>query len=223
MVKVIAGDGKSAKEFFFHRNLLACVSSYFKIALQEDRFKEGIEGIIHLDQDDPETVGLFMDWLYDGDRIIIESGREQYKKAICSKELYDLYIFADFRGVPALKNRIVDVFADLLARTWSVFPTISVARLYENIPHGSGLTRLMATFVVMGNVNVSEMATHASLQGFLLQEFWVDVAVAFYKHKHETTDPREQWCKMDLCAFHDHGKPRPKITSTTESSNDTNS
>ncbi|KAL2366233.1 hypothetical protein RJZ56_000881 [Blastomyces dermatitidis] len=63
-VPVIVGPSDSARTFHLHSRLLVKASSYFKAALKRDRFTEGQEQKVELEDVQPATFGFFIEWLY---------------------------------------------------------------------------------------------------------------------------------------------------------------
>lgn len=91
MVKIIAGKDDATKQFIVHTGLVSWASSYFKAAFQKNRFKEGAEGVVRLEEDKPYVVERFIEWLYNG-RVMWynTSNPANMKKLVSSLIIYEL-------------------------------------------------------------------------------------------------------------------------------------
>ncbi|KAL0264295.1 hypothetical protein SLS55_000242 [Diplodia seriata] len=214
MVKIIVGRNEDSKEFHFHKGLLCWASSYFKAALKEDRFKEGIEGVVRLEEDDPDTIQRFMEWVYNG-RILPEGlipFQDELWEVITTQAMWELYAFAECRGIPLLKNDIIDTVADILARTWDMVPPSAVLQIYRDTPCGDGMRRLLVSFMAYAGYNLGgKLSTssdgYPSLEN-IPHELLLDYMVALEERaeKFLPIPARDQWCAIDRCRFHDHPK-----------------
>ncbi|KAL1640861.1 hypothetical protein SLS58_006476 [Diplodia intermedia] len=218
MVKIIVGRNEDSKEFHFHKGLLCWASSYFKAALKENRFKEGIEGVVRLEEDDPDTIQRFMEWLYNG--LILPEGfidisfQAQRWEVITTQAIWELYAFAECRGIPRLKDDIIDVVADIFARTWAwaAVPASVVLQVYGDTPCGDGMRRLLVSFMVYTGYNLGEKLSTGS-DGYpglenVPHELLLDYMVALEERAEKSLPipDRDGWCNIDRCGFHDHSK-----------------
>lgn len=55
--------GKKRKEFTVHKKLICDASKFFNDAFNGP-FKEGVDGIMYMPEDDPGVIAYFVDWLY---------------------------------------------------------------------------------------------------------------------------------------------------------------
>jgi hypothetical protein len=58
--------GPNRQHFVVHKNLLVTQSNYFKGALTGTLYKEATEGVVNLEEDDPDSFRLLVAWLYTG-------------------------------------------------------------------------------------------------------------------------------------------------------------
>lgn len=93
--------GTKRKEFLVHKRLLCQATDYFDKAFNST-FKEGVESVMYLPDDNPGTIGIFIHWLYRNTIALGESMSYTY-------ELYDLYIFAEKICHEELKNKTIEV------------------------------------------------------------------------------------------------------------------
>lgn len=92
--------GSKRKEFVAHKKLLCDGSEYFRKAFTSG-FKEGIEGVMYLPEDDLDVVALLVDFLYRG-----AIPRPNEKAG--AKWLRELYYFAEKLRMPELMDKLMD-------------------------------------------------------------------------------------------------------------------
>lgn len=197
IVRVTVGQGERKCDFSVHKGLVCAASPYFNAALNNTNFKEGREGAVHLEEDDVEVFKSFLCWLYTRD-ITPHADEEGYVLG-----LIKLFVFADARGVRALKIALIDALFDAIAQKWTL-PVNFIPYVYENTPDNSGLRKLMVDMV---------LRTQDSLMTYCSKletgEFFKDYAVAqedFEKIRPRTPRVlcRLMWCMIDRCAYHEH-------------------
>ncbi|KAH7065485.1 hypothetical protein B0J12DRAFT_535085, partial [Macrophomina phaseolina] len=132
------------KTFLVHKSLTSCASSYFNAAFRAGRFKEGDEGVVRLEEGSPSVVEHFLNWLCNGSLMWYDiKSDEKMKRLVAHRVTYELYVFAGSRDIPVLKNDMMDTVADCIARTWNGIPAASISLVYNNVPRGDPMTRLM--------------------------------------------------------------------------------
>ncbi|KAF4301996.1 BTB/POZ-like protein [Botryosphaeria dothidea] len=212
MVKIIAGKDDATKQFIVHTGLVSWASSYFKAAFQKDRFKEGAEGVVRLEEDKPYVVERFIEWLYNG-RVMWynTSNPANMKKLVSSLIIYELYTFADCRGIRTLKNDIIDALTDSIARTWTSIPPDAIEHIYENVPRSNPMARLMVTYQIQCTKTIKPpMIDEDYIFEQYPPEFLLDYILALESRKSSVKAKRVGWCMMDRCAFHDHPEEEKK-------------
>jgi hypothetical protein len=122
------------------KGLLCHYSSYFKAALGGN-FKESKEGFVSLEDETEQTFKLFLSLAVLA-KMVGEVGRE-HKGWL---ELAELFVFADKRGAPKLKNRIID---EIVARNIQlrIVPVTVVPYVYANTLESSPLRKLLVDLV----------------------------------------------------------------------------
>ena len=130
--------GPSKQRFSAHTSLLVRESDFFKAALS-GAFEEA-SGLVSLPEDTPETVAMFMTWLYT--RLCQqEAVPGEIGARASTSSLLHLYIFADAKQVKKLQCDIVD---HLLPRSQekSIGPE-NISLVFNNLPSNSPIRLLV--------------------------------------------------------------------------------
>ena len=154
--------GKSEKPFYVHVDRLCETSSFFKAAFAS-QFKESLEKMMKLPEDDESTFLLFIDWLYyrryemlpelddddedddDDDDADDDSGEdEEEDEGDRFLQAFRLFVLAEKYHVPNLKRLVIKrLFAD--GNVCRSGPSnASVAYVYAHTTRSSGLRKLVA-------------------------------------------------------------------------------
>lgn len=129
--------GASIQRFGIHKSLLCHRSAFFEAAFNGS-FKEGEEGVVVLEDEDPETFQRFNEWLYTG--ILLD---EQEKKDISYGILVDLHIFAEKRIMPGLQNDTIDALIRLGDAADSSMDSPDVNRIWHYTDESSKIRRFV--------------------------------------------------------------------------------
>lgn len=105
--------GPNHIKFEIHKALLCHRSAYFKGALT-GRFKEAREGIVTLEDEDPETFSRFHAWLYTGSCM-----KDDDTTPLTIAPALQLWLFAEKRLVPNLQNAIIDQLIKSYTKTYT--------------------------------------------------------------------------------------------------------
>ncbi len=120
--------------FGIHKSLLCNVSSYFNAALNGN-YIEATESVIVLLDEKSEVFRRFNEWLYTHE--VLQGVLSVNGKTDNWSILFDLYIFAEKRGIPRLQNAVVDAVI-ITSKVVHAMPACQlIARLWENIPEKS--------------------------------------------------------------------------------------
>jgi len=133
-IKIIVGPDEVV--FHVHRERLCHYSTYFAGALG-GAWQESQEGTIKL-EDSVVTFKYFVDWLYSGE---FDIHFNEGDNVMTSRELCELWVFADKRGVPLLQNAAIDALHPRM-RSLSELDEANVAFVYDNTTEKSKLRRL---------------------------------------------------------------------------------
>lgn len=150
--------GPHSVSFLVHRNLLVSHSSFFKAALTSE-FEEANTNIICLPEQDPEIVGLFVQWCYTGD--------PHYSRFAGHKliQLIQLYEFADKYMIPRLHNDLIWVlFA--LRHDQHTLPKAAVKYAFTQLPDTCPLLALLAAWYVWHAAS-AKLLTRKDLESLL--------------------------------------------------------
>lgn len=132
--------GPEKVKFGAHRGILCQYSSYFRAALS-GCFKEAEEGVVILPADDPVLYKIFVTWLYS--RRLRKDHKDGEDTPCQPEDLAKLYVFGDARGIPALKNDVIDSF---VTERHTIHKEV-IPYIYDNTPEGSPLRRLMVDLI----------------------------------------------------------------------------
>ncbi|EEH03894.1 predicted protein [Histoplasma capsulatum G186AR] len=129
IVTVIVGPSDSARTFHLHSRLLVKASTYFKTALQRDRFTEGQEQKVELEDVHPAAFGFFIEWLYrDG----WENGSETSQLHETIIPLYvRVYILGERLFCPRMQDAAAEVIYKSLDGMGSRYSNTVVCDLLE--------------------------------------------------------------------------------------------
>ena len=159
-IKVLIGLDEIA--FYPHKKKICAISPFFKAALTRG-FKEGIEGVVRLPEENTEVFEDFMAWLYASDT---RSSQGHFAEGFylenslddCPDEpqeefwipVLSLYILADKLGVYRLMNDIADLMALAVKNDnerklpWGQ----SIKLVFGNLPSGSKMQKLIGDWAV---------------------------------------------------------------------------
>lgn len=138
---------------------------------------------------------------------------------------FGIYVFAEARGIPMLKNTIVD---DVLLGIFdqNVIPHRDVKFIYSNTPENDEMRALMVdVFTRWSSVNVKVFFDEDS-RSIYPEAFLFDVCKASVGASNASKPGRDYkcWKKLNKCEYHDHtdiNAPRmPKALTPTSADND---
>ena len=193
------------------RKLLVWHSSYFAAALDPDgSFVSSGADAIHID-DDIATFEAFSCWIYTG-RLQDPPGTtittvEEYREArpwlLSNTRLCQIWIFADMRGIPALKNVAVDMIHWKVGLPGRHLPA-SIDYVYENTTEGSLLRKLLVEAYAW---NVSFVWFLAFDRSLLTIDFVMDLMPFFITRGRDDVPREDEWKVIHRCRWHDHSGP----------------
>ena len=181
-----------------HKGLLAHHSDYFRGAFRDgSAFVEAASGEANIPSDEAEGFEVFARWVYTG-RL-----QERNTKAFSFEQNVKLgkgYIFADMRGIPGLKNDIIDSLIDDYSLTLMI-PLAPLVQCYGQLPENDGLCRFI--FDLLTKSDLLDGFFNGDLHKFpreLLEKLVSTTLVGSYKRKLRTDD---EWI-ASKCEYHDH-------------------
>ncbi|KAI9876477.1 MAG: hypothetical protein M1830_006433 [Pleopsidium flavum] len=196
IVNVIVGSEK--RNFGIHKDLLKHHSTYFDAALT-GTFKESQEGLVLLPEDSPDVFELFVNWLYTQ---AFFWGKEDTEDLMTWRNLVQLYVFADLRGVSTLKNLVIDAISGgyLQKITYRPYDLMhEVPWIYQNTVKTSPLRRLLVDWFVWDTFPIERLIP---IKDDLNIEYVLDVAQGLQDRVRDqsTLGP---W-QIGSCYYHDH-------------------
>ncbi|KAF2112160.1 hypothetical protein BDV96DRAFT_614485 [Lophiotrema nucula] len=180
-------DGVKQETFSIARGLLRWHSAFFAAALDPyGSSKESTSKKRELKEEIP-VVRAFHCWIYTG-RLLDppkpeESSDNQY---LSSAVLCKIWVFADFRGFPALKNAAIDMLHESMAAKWATPSDDMILYVYQNSPEGSQLRK----FFIYAWIRTKSEGCFKEL-----------------KKQDVPTDHQYWWATLDRCFWHDHSGP----------------
>lgn len=192
-------------------------SSYFAAALDpEGGFAESGKSQIEI-AGDIGVFEAFRCWIFTGrlkDTPTMSSpdmgSSNAEDKFLSPLMLCRLWVFGDFRGVPALKNAVIDMLHEQLTVKWVRFAKC-IKYVYGNTAEGSQLQRFLA----------DSFTSTVSCSGFLKQNksfYTMDFVLAvlpIYVAQAESGGNRGKvrmrWAEVDRCKWHHHSGPGGKL------------
>lgn len=145
MITLLVGPSKEI--FTVHKHLICDKSPFFDAACNGG-FLESAENMVHLPEDQPVIVELFLDWLYTGE---FASPEAESANLISWHNTAALYIFADKIQIQDLRNAVIDVWVKYAEHSRGN-PMREAAYVYSNTPPGAPLRRLLVEMVARGKM-----------------------------------------------------------------------
>lgn len=150
-------------------------SSYFKSAL-DGGFKESVENVIVLPEDNPDVFELFTRWLYL--KRLDSENQNHVDELVSPRNLVQLYVFAEMRGVSPLQNMVIDLIVKSCERSaaGAGLQTLrEIPYIYGNTSERSPPLRAMV--VNLAVVDYYMVTTLTPMKEWLPTGFLLDLAV----------------------------------------------
>ncbi|KAJ4292535.1 hypothetical protein N0V90_009198 [Kalmusia sp. IMI 367209] len=214
-VKVKCTHGNEERTFLMLTGLLRWHSSYFAAALDAKGF--GIDGQREIEiTDSVRAFEAFRCWIYTGklkDPSLSDASspaKAPVNDDLLSQELLcRTWVFADLRGIPALKNAAIDMLHEHISMSWST--NIRMVRfVYNNTLEGSSLR----AFVIDVFTLTKETSRIAKLDPMFLTVRFMQDIMLFQMEQAQNSDRRlgqKQWAQLSRCKWNDHSGPGYKI------------
>lgn len=146
MVTIYIGEDFGEKqEFILPMGYLSSVSPYFENAFKGS-FREATEKKIQLSNVEPETFGIYVEWLNsrqildtDGEAFVGENDTDISRHSVLLK----LYIFADEYDHPQLRRDVLQIFIMHTEKYKKCVPIKSISEAYSRLPSNSPLLRFL--------------------------------------------------------------------------------
>ncbi|KAI7163042.1 hypothetical protein KC349_g1597 [Hortaea werneckii] len=158
LVKVKVGSNKNKKPFLVSQRTLESASEYFRKALRQDSFKEGLKGQIDFPKDDYDAWAVLMFWMMSAFHIA--------KTKLKPDLLIKCWVLGDKYEIPEFQDQIM--LELLFMVQYYDYDTEDIIRLGSELsPAGSVLKRLIAeeAAVALKNNNVDFESLEAAFNG----------------------------------------------------------
>ncbi|GAB7342361.1 hypothetical protein MBLNU457_g0579t1 [Dothideomycetes sp. NU457] len=206
-VKVTVGRN-DPEVFYPYLGLLTAYSGYFARALGGG-FREAAEQHIRLENEEPRVFRAVFDWLNTGrlPDITPVIGQANTRPAQDVLDLLvRLWIFADMRRMPELRDGVVESLIMVSLKT-ATYPSAStVAWAYDNTLAGTAIRKVLVDLLIL-SADIQSVLT-ATEEGDWSTQFKQDVFIAYHKAFPEgrsTLRTAKDWERANKCAYHVHG------------------
>lgn len=214
LVTIYAGPSK--RKFTVHKKLICDKVTVFA-KMFDGLFKEGISGTAELPEDDEDSVGCFLEWLYRDDCGLfvgeIHHAFLDEPPIIVSTAQMNLYIFASKYSITPLMERVTDSIRKFHADK-NIRPNpLAMLQVYDNTPENCGLRRYMLQclrWVVLNYRDEGSWTSKEILEAiYKNKDLSRDLIVALRPSDSKKVDPVSQ----HNCDFHEH--PREEVCQLT--------
>jgi hypothetical protein len=150
---------KADIRFVVHKAVITARTSAFRAAFDKEQKTVYDAPIIQLLNEEPETVGSVVYWLYhDSIYVPVDLWMKDNHMAVFPM-LAKLWVFADKYNISQLKNDAIDgIMEDYGVKGWK-FPFQIIQFIYENTPVGSKLRKLLIHLAIEGLKN-EDLTSH---------------------------------------------------------------
>lgn len=154
-----------------------------------------------MEDETEQTFKLFYLWLY-SQKMVGEVGSE-HKGWL---ELAELFVFADKRGAPKLKNRIID---EIVARNIQlrIVPVTVVPYVYANTLESSPLRKLLVDLVAW-DIDVQSSNVFDTPQSYT-KDYLFDLVRAV-DERPSPRNPTNAPYHKNICSYHEHDEEAGK-------------
>lgn len=204
-VVICVQDGPKRKDYTLLRKLLIWHSSYFAAALDVNWTHESEQALGI--QCEHSTFDAFCCWLYTN-RL-----KDPVTNATCSNDLYlspetllNIWVFADFRGIPALGNAAIDMLHEQCFACYA-FPSKEIKAIYKKTMAESNFRRFAIDFYK----EAAPIEFILAYPDTYTPEFLCDVLPSVARRPDGEKLTRSQSERMDRCQWHDHSGPGGRL------------
>ena len=191
------------KNYTFYGRLLAWHSSYFAAATDPTGgFETSGEKAIELDGSH-QVFDAFHCWVWTGRlKDLPASDAPIEDRYLPLKVLYNLWVFADLRGIPSLGNSALDMIHERSTSSW-VSPA-AIQHVWDNTMAESKLRAFIVDWYSMTTKSLE------TLKNYTIMDPTVDFLHAVYPRLAQQGHRqrfRAEMIKVDRCRWHDHSGP----------------
>jgi len=208
LMVVRVDDHSKVKDYAFYSRLLAWHSSYFAAAATDPAggFKTRGDGVIELDGSH-QVFEAFHCWVWTGRlKDLPASDAPIEDRYLPLKVLYDLWVFADLRGIPNLGISVLDMLHERLTSAW-VLPA-AIQHVWDNTMAESKLRAFIVDWYSMTTKSSEALKNYMSMDPTVDFLHAVYPRLAQQGHRQRS---RAEMIKVDRCRWHDHSGPGGKL------------
>lgn len=207
--------GKDRKKFAVHKKLICSVSDFFDKAFNGG-FKEARENSMNLDEDDPLTFAVFLEWLYTTECVFDMEHRDVTRATT-------IYSFADKIRCNTFKNFAMDYIQDILHWNHTSFSMEEIKYIFaktygtEDEPIRKFCGAMLFFNILDGEKDHEELLNIFHNVPEALREYLKFQTTMDIDSISTQIDPRLRGDDLGLgiCEFHIHVKDDPNCTSQT--------
>ena len=185
--------GPDEERLVAHKHILTTASDFFKRALTGP-YEEAASDTVRLPADCPDVVALFLRWLYLDHLGSLGSVPDALQECAWA-ELLRLYVFADAKVIPCLKD---DIVTNICEGRKTVLNVADVAKAYTELPQTDPIRGTLVSHFI-------STLKHDEDLGKILNDEWppefvVDLAVKLFKARQEVKQdvkPSRARCTTD--------------------------
>lgn len=199
-----------------HKDVLTKSSDFFKACCDGHNWRESATKTIELLYDDADTISIYVQWLYTGELVVIETTipADAHHRSKSEREeifdrhflpLYKLMIFGDKVGDSSLSNVIVDEILRITEVINLLPGPIKIRQIYPELPAESPIRKLLRHLYRTADIDYIDRQRH-----FLPADFVFDLMVELIRTRDQ---PRWRCPRFaDRCKYHIHDDKIPKCT-----------
>ncbi|KAA8573860.1 hypothetical protein EYC84_005413 [Monilinia fructicola] len=185
------------KEYSVHKNLIRSICPFFDNGF-DGRFRAGMENKMFLPEDDPDTFGIFVNWMY----------ARHLRHDLRPMQIINVCIFAQKYQCQKLKNDAMDALQDALF-VHIDFPVPlnyeEVARIFDDTIDIPNSLQYFAVALLAWEISHGDPSNMKYLERILREVDDSLMSVLKYSRDNEiVSDPRIRGDEFPICAFHDH-------------------
>ncbi|KAL5113739.1 hypothetical protein ACEQ8H_008381 [Pleosporales sp. CAS-2024a] len=209
LVEINVRDVKNStqKAYTLPRELLRWHSSYFAAALDPKSQLQGVDKVKYPLEERHEVFEIFLCWLWTGRlRDALKADEDPHLSEVV---LFELWIFADMRGIPALGNAAIDALLERLVAKGQQVPLTLICKVYESTTSGALIRKYFVDTFVLTQLPAWWMTLDADTLPF---KFVLEALPKLLtrgvnaQRMHLTA-----WKQHDRCQWHDHSGPGGKL------------
>lgn len=188
--------GNDSDIYRVHKGLVCHYSRYFRTA-----FRGGFIEEVFLPSKEKTGFAVFMEWVYTG-LLGCDDDLVGLMSSATEEKLLTGYVFAEAKGIPHLKNAIIDLLVHQHVDRYFL-PCHNLKPVWDGTLEKDGIRQLIVDFYTRNNLGLTDYSFADWKQRF----FPTDLLWRLVKAYSQPLDPapkvRKDWLH-GLCEYHDH-------------------